>query len=541
MRNDPTLIAIRCAYAALVALAIAFGVGLRFYHLGIHGFGGDEGVAALHIAGYTTSDLRIALSASSPVPVSSLRPFRIVSNRGPVATIHALASEDSQHPPAYYVLAQGWERLVGSGPIELRLFSALLSLLLLPAIFWLSIELFGSRPIAWAATAVAALSPLNVEYAQQAREYAAWMVLTVAASALLLRALKSERVGWWVGFAVVTALGFYTHAFYGFVIVAQLVYACGLAIHKECPNLRRFLLAAGSGVVLASPWYVWLLAQHLFGVGHLVYDAPAYAVRPQTFNGAVYAWIAALSAPFVDLEAVNPRFFLAVAAIIVLEVLALVLLVRRNPFAQWWFLATLGSPLLLLQIGNFGFTNMPRYLVPTMLALQISVAWLLGSAATAKSAREQAMTLGVSTALLLLLLVDCTTRANATVWWSDPTDLYWQPIPPIAAQIRTSGDALVLSAPRDWEALTDEASLLPGTDRVWLATDPTRWRAALRKNGDVFLIAPRGHDPLPSGVALRPLPVEFPAVGYDLLQAARGRGSRFVTVTRLWRVSDPPR
>jgi uncharacterized membrane protein len=534
--------AVRVASCALLSVAIASGIAFRFYHLGIHGFGGDEGVAAIHVAGYSGSDVRAALSGAAPVSATSLAAFRTVSVRGPSDTIRALATEDSQHPPAYYVLAQGWERLFGSGAIKLRLFSALLSLLLLPAVFWLCFELFDSRTVAWVATAISAISPLNVEYAQQAREYGAWMILTVTASAVLLRALKSGNARWWIAYAAVTALALYTHIFYGLVVLAHLAYMLGLTVRGERRGLIRFFVAVGIGIAAASPWYALLAMQHFFGGEPRGFFAePAFAVRPQNFNGALYAWLQALGAPFVDLEAVNVAFFAVVLAIIAVEAFAVVSMIRRATFAQWWFIVTLGSPLVLLQVGNTGLTNMPRYMIPTMIALQIAVAWMIGTAYDAGPSSRRPAIVAASAALALLLFIDCAVRANASVWWSDPTDLYWQPVPPIAARIKSSSaDAVVMSAPSDWEALSDVASLLPGTDRIWLATDENRWRSALSGEDDVYLLSTRGEDSSPRGLVLQAVPVEYPALGYNLLQAVRGKGNRLVTVTRLWRVSPSP-
>jgi uncharacterized membrane protein len=528
---------LRWAYVGMMIIAIACGVGFRFYHLSVHGFGGDEGITALHVAGYASSDVRAALARPKPVPVSIVHQFRTVAARGPADTIRVLATEDAQHPPAYYIAAQVWERLVGSGVVKLRVFTAALSLLLLPAVYWLCMELFGSKAIAWAGTAIVALSPLNVEYAQQAREYATWMVLTVAASAVLLRALKTDKLAWWVAYGAATAAGLYTDGLYTLVVLAHVLYVCGLVVRGE----RRFLpffTAVVCGMALATPWYVLLVKQRILHIGpQSPFQLAAYAVHKQDLMGVLYAWAVALAAPFVDLEAIDTRFYLVVGAVIVLVLVAFVLLIRRTPFRVWWFLVTLGSPLLILQIGNTGMTNMPRYMIPTMLMLELLVGWLIGSLWTAASPRLRPFVLASSSALLVLMFVDCAVRGNASVWWTDPTDLYWQPITAIAEHIDASGkNTLVISSSNSWELATDVAALLPASDRLWTIGDRRRWRAALRDRSKVYILSSRAQDLPARNSSLQPLPVTVPARGYVLLRAVRARASRVTTVTELWQV-----
>jgi uncharacterized membrane protein len=67
--------------------------------------------------------------------------------------------------------------------------SALFGLLLPAAAFWLMRELFGRGPVPWVAAALVAFSPLHLLYAQEARQYALWMLLFLASSAALQRAL----------------------------------------------------------------------------------------------------------------------------------------------------------------------------------------------------------------------------------------------------------------------------------------------------------------------------------------------------------------
>jgi uncharacterized membrane protein len=514
---------------AFVALAIVAGIGFRFYNLSAHGFWGDEGITALHTAGYTAVDVVAALSQPQPAPASVAQRFRTVGNRTVIDTVRALATEDPQHPPAYYVLARLWEGIAGSSVASLRLFSALCSLLLLPAMYWLCMELFSERRTAWTAVALAAISPFNVEYAQQAREYWLWMILTVAASALLLRALRRGGAGWWIAYAAAMALGLYTHILFGLVAVAHVAYVAGLALRRQPVKVAPFVAGLGAAAAVAVPWYLVLRAYTLHSGTH---PFPA-----QNLFASAYAWLVALGTPFVDLEFISVHYFIAVAAVIALEAVALILLIRRTPFAQWWFVLTLGASALALQIGNSGLTDMPRYLVPAILALQIAVAWLLGSPFERVGDVPAAAALAVPAlvGLVLLALGDDAIRAGRSVWW---TNVYGEPLAPIAQRI-DSGQrrSLVVGQPADWEALLDLAAQLNPADRVWLRSDAGALARACARAQPVYLFSRFAslRDAVGSRVALEAIPLVLPVHGYGLLQAARGRGPARESLTWLWK------
>ena len=67
-------------------------------------------------------------------------------------TIVSQALDNPHNGVLYYAAARLWAGMVGDSVASLRAFSALLSLLLFPLIFWLCWELFGSTTVAWTAT-----------------------------------------------------------------------------------------------------------------------------------------------------------------------------------------------------------------------------------------------------------------------------------------------------------------------------------------------------------------------------------------------------
>ncbi|MHC5731192.1 MAG: glycosyltransferase family 39 protein, partial [Nostoc sp.] len=93
-----------------------------------------------------------------------------------IDAIKGIILEDSQILPLYILMTRFWVELFGNSVAATRSFSAFLSLLTFPCLYWLCKELFGSSLIGWIAIALVAVSPIHVVYAQEARAYSLWIV-----------------------------------------------------------------------------------------------------------------------------------------------------------------------------------------------------------------------------------------------------------------------------------------------------------------------------------------------------------------------------
>ena len=81
---------------------------------------------------------------------------------------------------------------------NIRLLSALISLLAFPAMYWLCLELFNSKLISWAAVSLIAISPFHVLYAQEARDSSLWIVSFFVLRAALLWAIRKKQILPWI-------------------------------------------------------------------------------------------------------------------------------------------------------------------------------------------------------------------------------------------------------------------------------------------------------------------------------------------------------
>src|SRR5260221_681667 len=121
------------------------------------------------------------------------------------------------HPPFYFVLLAVWTRFVGDSEVCLRMLSAFVAMLGIPAFYHIGRLLFNRRT-ATIALILVALSPMQIYYAQEVRNYilsvtlAAWMFVG------LLGILRGKRYGA-ILYVSAGIAGVYTHYFNGLLLV----------------------------------------------------------------------------------------------------------------------------------------------------------------------------------------------------------------------------------------------------------------------------------------------------------------------------------
>ncbi|MGQ9585101.1 MAG: glycosyltransferase family 39 protein [Anaerolineae bacterium] len=168
---------------------------------------------------------------------------------------------DDIQPPFYYYLIWLWVRLAGAGEFALRFPSVLAGVLTVPALGMLAWRLTGSRWAGLAAALLAAISPLHLWYAQEARNYTWVTFLCLGGSLQLWLALaagdEQPRRDWlpYLGWMVPAV---YTHYFAFFVLLFHGVFALAWGVARQGRWARP--LAAVLGVILAyTPWLPFLL------------------------------------------------------------------------------------------------------------------------------------------------------------------------------------------------------------------------------------------------------------------------------------------
>lgn len=147
---------LRVVIVILLVLCIFF----RFANLGQKVYWIDESYTSLRISGYTESEFIQQVADGKIRDIKYLQKYqRINSEKSVVDTVKGLALEEPQLAPLYFVATRLWVQMFGDSVAVTRSMSAVFSLLALPCMYWLCLELFGSSLTAWLAVSLLAVSP----------------------------------------------------------------------------------------------------------------------------------------------------------------------------------------------------------------------------------------------------------------------------------------------------------------------------------------------------------------------------------------------
>ncbi len=417
------------------AVVLAIGIFFRFYHLDHKIYWVDEVHTSLRVAGYRKYQLDKRVPIGENIAIAQLHQFQsLTPEKGWGDTVNALA-ENSEHAPLYYLLTRLWMQIFGSSITVTRSLAALLSLLAFPAIYGLSLELFASPLVGWIAMSLVAVSPLHLLYAQEARQYSLWTVVTLVSSLSLLRSLRLNTRGSWAIYAGTVVLGFYSHLISGLVFFGHGIYMGFREKWKWTQSFKSYLISSGVGLALLIPWIITYLNNESRLGGWLE--------REISLPALVNRWAVNLSGVFFDLHAVYPqRFFdvelgedftplvwgnfwgYAVAPIILLVGYALWVTIRKTPKSVGWFLMTSiaanGLFLMLYDILSGGQrSGIARYLFPSYLALQLAVAYLLADRLRLDTGGnlQRRTWQGAYVALIAAGIISCAISSSAETWW----------------------------------------------------------------------------------------------------------------------------
>jgi len=287
-------------WAMLVLCLLAFA--LRVYSLGAQSLWYDEGVTAY---------------------LSTL----------PLADLTAWTADDIQ-PPFYYYVMWLWVRLVGSSEFALRFPSVVAGVLTVPVLGYLARRLTGSRLAGGAAALLAAISPLYLWYAQEARNYTLVTLLCLWGSAELWAHLVDESDGpWrrWLPYLGLMIAAIYTHYFAFFILLFHgfFVLLWGVA-HRGRGRWGQALGAILAVGLAYTPWIPSLIhrwhADVSYWAGSLKVGEAARKVVISFLGGETI------------LEPVAMRLLVPYLVVLVLALLVWAWAAARRP-ERWWGLA----------------------------------------------------------------------------------------------------------------------------------------------------------------------------------------------------------
>ncbi len=490
-----------------------------------------------------------------------------LAERDPAAIIAGAGGDI--HPPGYYLLLAGWRALGGPSEFSLRLFSALASVLAAAALYALIRQAFSRRAAALALL-LAALSPFQVYYGQEARMYALTALLSALSMALVVRVLSlpaAQRAGRFDrrraaavlgGYVLVNTLGLYTHYSFPLTLAAQSgVWAIWLARRvraagppRRLPILRHGLAVwiglQGAALLLFAPWIPRALRQiagwprggggpvdALTALGTLAYGP---TLPPESAAVGLLPLLLLAGAGLLRPPDDPPRYL-------------------RYGERAGLLLAWLAVPPLSLSLAGALSGPFLKFLLPANLALlglaaQGVVTWLAAALAPRPAARQPSadpLLLGPLALLAALALIPGA-RALRHLY-ADPAyarDDYRA----IAARIRAEAGpqaAVILDAPNQWEVFTYYYPDGPGVTPLPRGDSQAALDRLLAAYGRIYVLYWGEAQQDPQGIVRRGLEArafEADSQWYGGVQlvtyAVTGGPAREMVVRSGARLGDPP-
>jgi len=445
----------------LIIAVLVLGIFFRFANLDRKFYWIDETYTSLRVSGYTEAEIIKEISYQKITSPSDLQKYQQINSEKTLSdTLNSLATEDPQHPPLYYVLARRWAQWFGSSVAAMRSLAAVISLLVFPAIYWLAWELFESSAVAWMAIAIFAISPYHILFAQDAKQYGLWTVITILSSAALLRAMRPDAnqnplalVLSWALYAGTATLGFYTHLLFVWVAAAHAIYVAVIANWRDIKTFIAYCVAALIALICFMPSLVNAV-ENL----NQIRSTTLWAEQ-KDFLRLVTRWAGVPSLAFFDIgfdgtAKATPQLALVIpVAIMILALVgyALYFLWRQTPKRVWLMvLLLIATTALFLAVpdvikGGRRSTN-PRYLVPCYVGIQLAVAYLLSAKISNNldNFKQQKLWKIVMVALLSAGIISGGVSAQADTWWNKSSSVLRGDLQ-VAETVNQASNPLIIS------------------------------------------------------------------------------------------------
>ncbi|WP_445634334.1 Glycosyltransferase RgtA/B/C/D-like domain-containing protein [Nostoc sp. DSM 114161] len=419
----------------LIIFLLTMSILFRFFNLDGKVYSHDETYTSLRISGYTINEVKKEVFNNRVIAKESLAKFQGANpSKSLNDTIMALAKEDSQHPPLYYIIARLWTEIFGNSVTAIRSLSALISLLVFPCVYRLCRELFDvPLPIPGVAIALMTISPIHLVYAQEAQEYILWSIAILLSSASLLRAVHLELqdkdeltkqppdlFSTWSVYAITLTISLYTFLWSGFVALAHGIYVIGVARFQLTETVRNYLIASLVSFLAFMPWMTVAIGEFF------QFLISGEKTTTQSYLIPVFPFLLMQSSRIffdINLTLDNPLMYLITPFFLIFIVYAISFLCVTTSYKVWLFIITLivvpTLPLILPALSAGGIQSFTEpYLIPFYLGIQLTVAYLVATQLYNKSLPRRTIWHIIMGLLIICGLISSRVNCQAVTWWN---------------------------------------------------------------------------------------------------------------------------
>ncbi|MGC1216399.1 MAG: glycosyltransferase family 39 protein [Phormidesmis sp.] len=371
----------------LIVGLLLIGLYARFANLDQKVYTVDEVRGLLRASGYAAEEPVDNLYTGELITNGQLQQYQTPTIEHSVGDALKAFANNPEHPPLYYLLMR-FSLQIFHTPVASRWLAVILSLLLLPATYWLAQLLFAPaavgadavdpKTVGWSAIALIAVSPFHVLLAQEARQYSLWALLLVVSSAFLLQALKRNHWKQWLAYGATAILGIYSHLFFAWVLISHGLYVLVIEKFRLTQKLLRYIVISIGIIVAFLPWAWVIVSRH-----SQLEKTTKWASNYQTgILDRVEYWVHNLGIGFIDFDwpvsFLNPLSYLLLAGFLY----SLYQLCRYTPKRVWLFVVLLMGISAFAQVApdilNSGRRSLlPRYSLTVYLGIELVVAYAM--------------------------------------------------------------------------------------------------------------------------------------------------------------------
>ncbi|MDJ1180599.1 glycosyltransferase family 39 protein [Roseofilum sp. BLCC_M91] len=469
-----------------ITVCILLGIFFRFYHLDTKIYWLDETFTALRVSGYSAPELVEIIPKNQVLTIQDIQGYYNPSPERPFSDVAQALANNAEHTPLYFVMLRFWREAFGSSVAVTRSLSAVISLLAFPGVYWLCLELFESSITGWMAMGLLAISPFQVLYAQEARQYSLLAVVTLFSSAALLRAirLQNQSPTWrklngysWGIYAASIALGLYTHLLFALVLFAHGIYVLWLERFRWTRIWKPYLITNLIGCLAFTPWIIVILMNFNAIQNTATWQAES-GKPPLSFY--LKSWLGNTARQFVDFGLSSDTASLALKlfipvllGVVALVIYALYFTQKTTERRTFLFVLTLVViPWLVLAIPDLvtGSTrsNIQRYIIPTFLGMQLVVAYLLSLQIYSPKQYQANLWKMITIVLFSLGIISCGLSSQSQDWWNKRADAHSLEV---TAIVNNSPNALLMTKSHPGMRLGVLSYRLDPKIKVWLLDD----------------------------------------------------------------------
>ncbi|CAN5205995.1 hypothetical protein BH11PAT1_BH11PAT1_5920 [soil metagenome] len=291
------------------------------------------------------------------------------------------------HVPLYNLLLHFWMQLFGTNIIYARILSLLFFLATLPVLYLLAKEA-SNKYVALVTVTLFALSPFITWFSHETRMYTLFIFTTCLQHLFFLKLLRKRSVGIIGGLFISTLLGAYSHYFFSFLIITQVIYL-GILYLKSIPSadgksaLKRIFSNENPYREVLITYFAATFIAYLFllpWIGYVLFSGGAASTKPLIPSPTSYNLLQTFILFIFGNQSQKIQSLLVALWPLSVLILFFVFTHKKNISTQrldYFMLVTFVPVILMFVISYIYPIFLPRYLIFITPTLFFLLAWLL--------------------------------------------------------------------------------------------------------------------------------------------------------------------